>query len=95
MNFKDSVEDDLNEVFFNQDEFGKEFILGEKSIILIETDDYDIASTKHRAFLAKSSDLVGLNDGDTLVSASQSFSVVNFDTLEGESDISLIMLEIL
>jgi len=88
------IANDLPSVFFDKDEFGKEFFLGEKSIILIETDDYDIASTKHRAFLAKTIDLVGLNDGDTLVSASQSFSVVNFDT-EGESDISLIMLEIL
>ena len=91
------LEDDLDDVFFNSDEFGTSATVKKNlnSIVLIETDEYELSSSNQRAFFLKSSDIVAnsLEDGDVIVIDGAEREILNFSPFDGDRRMNLLVLK--
>jgi hypothetical protein len=97
MSFGEMLEDDLDDVFFNSDEFGTSATVKKNlnSIVLIETDEYELSSSNQRAFFIKSSDIAAnsLEDGDVIVTNGAEREILNFSPLDGDRRMNLLVLK--
>jgi hypothetical protein len=97
MNFRDMQENDLNDVFFNSYEFGTSATVKKNlnSIILIETDEYELNSSSQRAFFLKSSDIVAnsIEEGDVLVIDGVEREILNVSPISSDRRINILVLK--